>query len=338
METQIKKRIDWLDIAKGIAIICTIIGHSFGKNRIGVFIFSFHMPIFFILSGYTLKKIQFSEFTKAIFKDFKRLIIPVFVVFVIDFILQILFSNKSPFSLMKSDVKRFIWGTCNRGVGRLWFLVALFYSKFFFRIVLNKIQKYREIFLLLGTYIFSVPGLKIELPQNLDLIFVAMLFMDAGYILRNSVDENSPKIEKLGIGCFFVWVFLVWNHKVYTDLAQRLYPPLAIVAALCGSLCVIQLSKIFECSKFLTKIIGFFGKWSLDLLCIHQLDGYFSKYVNLFTFKEGVKLAKLNPYIHCCVNLLLNILILLAWTGIRYMVMKIYKSSKHTLTKGRVTG
>ncbi len=46
MKTQIKKRIDWLDIAKGIAIICTIIGHSFGKNRIGVFIFPFHMPIF----------------------------------------------------------------------------------------------------------------------------------------------------------------------------------------------------------------------------------------------------------------------------------------------------
>ena len=116
METQIRKRIDWLDIAKGIAIISTIIGHSFGKNRIGVFIFSFHMPIFFILSGYTLKKIQFSEFTKAIFKDFKRLIIPIFVVFTIDFMLQILFFNKAPFSLLKSDVKKIIWGTCNRGV------------------------------------------------------------------------------------------------------------------------------------------------------------------------------------------------------------------------------
>ena len=337
METQIRKRIDWLDIAKGIAIICTIIGHSFGKNRIGVFIFSFHMPIFFILSGYTLKKIQFSEFTKAIFKDFKRLIIPVFVVFTIDFMLQILFFNKAPFSLLKSDVKKIIWGTCNRGVGKLWFLVALFYSKFFFRIVLNTIPKYREIFLLIGTYIFSVPGLKIELPQNFDLIFVAMLFMDAGYILRNSVDENSPKIEKFGILCFFVWIYLVWNQKVYTDLAQRLYPPLAIVAALCGSLCVIQLSKLFECSKFITKIIGFLGKWSLDLLCIHQLDGYWRKYLNYFSFQENIKLAKLNPYIHCCVNLLLNIFILLAWVGIRYLVIKIYKYSKIALTKERTT-
>ena len=56
METQIKKRIDWLDIAKGIAIICTIIGHSFGKNRIGVFIFSFHMPIFFNKAPFSLLK------------------------------------------------------------------------------------------------------------------------------------------------------------------------------------------------------------------------------------------------------------------------------------------
>ena len=54
IQTQNQKRIDWLDIAKGIAILCIIIGHSFGKNRIGVFIFSFHMPLFFILSGYTM--------------------------------------------------------------------------------------------------------------------------------------------------------------------------------------------------------------------------------------------------------------------------------------------
>ena len=194
METIDKKRIDWLDIAKGIVIICTIIGHSVGKDRIIVFIFSFHMPLFFILSGYTIKKIPLSQFKKATIKDFIRLIIPIFVVFAIDFILQILFFDKSAFSLIKTDIKKFIWGTCNRGVGRLWFLVALFYSKFFFRLVLNKIPKYREIFLLVGTYIFSVPGLKIETPQNLDLIFVAMLFMDIGYHFRNSIDENYKKM------------------------------------------------------------------------------------------------------------------------------------------------
>ena len=75
------------------------------------------------------------------------------------------------------------------------------------------IPKYREIFLLIGTYIFSVPGLKIEIPQNLDLVFVAMLFMDIGYHFRNSIDENSKKIEKIGLVAFFIWVIFNMGKK-----------------------------------------------------------------------------------------------------------------------------
>jgi len=102
-----------------------------------------------------------------------------------------------------------------------------------------------------------------------------------------------------------------------------LYSPLAIIAALCGSLCVIQLSKVFECGKFLTKVIGFFGKWSLDLLCIHQLDVYWSKCLNYFSFQEEIKLAKLNPYIHCAVNLIVNILVLMIWVGIKHCILTV---------------
>jgi len=47
------KIIPWISIAKGIAILCVVAGHTFApdsyKNRI---IFSFHMPLFFILAGY----------------------------------------------------------------------------------------------------------------------------------------------------------------------------------------------------------------------------------------------------------------------------------------------
>lgn len=42
-----KERILWIDVAKGIAIVLMIIGHTvqFG-NPIRNFIFSFHMPLF----------------------------------------------------------------------------------------------------------------------------------------------------------------------------------------------------------------------------------------------------------------------------------------------------
>lgn len=51
------KRIDYIDIVKGITIILMIIGHvSNIPTILRTFIFSFHMPLFFIISGYTFKK------------------------------------------------------------------------------------------------------------------------------------------------------------------------------------------------------------------------------------------------------------------------------------------
>ena len=53
-----KKRLAFPDAAKGMAIIAVIIGHSLSLHSTDVthilnnFIFSFHMPLFFMVSGY----------------------------------------------------------------------------------------------------------------------------------------------------------------------------------------------------------------------------------------------------------------------------------------------
>lgn len=88
MEYSEKKRIAWIDISKGIAILCTIVGHCIGKNKIGIFIFSFHMPLFFVLSGYTLKKTAVADISRATAKDFRRLYVPVIAVVLIDFLVR----------------------------------------------------------------------------------------------------------------------------------------------------------------------------------------------------------------------------------------------------------
>ena len=48
-----RKRIQWLDIAKGLAIILMILGHTSIPKFAADFIWLFHMPLFFIASGYT---------------------------------------------------------------------------------------------------------------------------------------------------------------------------------------------------------------------------------------------------------------------------------------------
>ena len=49
-----KKRIDFIDVAKGISIICIIIGHL-SINEINRFVFTFHVPIFFLITGWFIK-------------------------------------------------------------------------------------------------------------------------------------------------------------------------------------------------------------------------------------------------------------------------------------------
>lgn len=55
-----KNRIKWIDYAKAITIIMVIVGHAIGEyslkyKEIEVIIYSIHIPLFFILSGYTFK-------------------------------------------------------------------------------------------------------------------------------------------------------------------------------------------------------------------------------------------------------------------------------------------
>jgi len=52
------KRIAYLDVAKGIGILLVVLGHKYIKGSLpglGKFIFSFHLPFFFLLSGMFFK-------------------------------------------------------------------------------------------------------------------------------------------------------------------------------------------------------------------------------------------------------------------------------------------
>ena len=49
-------RIDYLDITKGFGIFCIVIGHNEVTQWLNDWVYSFHVPLFFILSGYFCKQ------------------------------------------------------------------------------------------------------------------------------------------------------------------------------------------------------------------------------------------------------------------------------------------
>lgn len=80
-------RQEYIDIAKGLGILCVVYGHTFGFDEFGNFVYLFHMPLFFILSGAFLgmRKGVVGE----VYNKTKRLLIPYVIFTVVAFPIQI---------------------------------------------------------------------------------------------------------------------------------------------------------------------------------------------------------------------------------------------------------
>lgn len=73
------KRQEYIDIAKGIGILFVVIGHLTDSD-VQSFIYLFHMPLFFFLSG-----LLFHDSDNFVCKKITQLIIPFFVFSIISF-------------------------------------------------------------------------------------------------------------------------------------------------------------------------------------------------------------------------------------------------------------
>lgn len=68
------KRIDYIDTAKGIATILVILGHLSVTPKIIVnSLYTFHIPLFFLLSGFVLNLDKFSSYKLFILDKTKKL-------------------------------------------------------------------------------------------------------------------------------------------------------------------------------------------------------------------------------------------------------------------------
>ena len=133
------KRLEYVDVAKALAILLVILGHSpIGCiPYLGKAIYSFHMPIFFIAAGMFLRPMKIQEAFK---KYFRRLMIPYFVTCFIAFLtISFIIIWKEPIvtNWAADFFLRAAFGSggfCSRYlsnvpiIGPLWFLWCMFWA------------------------------------------------------------------------------------------------------------------------------------------------------------------------------------------------------------------
>lgn len=114
-------RYDFVDLLKVLAILLVVIGHFSNDLTTRRFVYSFHIPLFFILSGFLYKK-------RTVGVEFKRSIISLLLPYFIYglFIISALYVAHKDTSCL---VESFITGNLDiisNPLCPLWFLIVLF--------------------------------------------------------------------------------------------------------------------------------------------------------------------------------------------------------------------
>lgn len=116
-------RYNYIDYAKGFAIICVILGHTLESTH--KFVFLFHMPLFFIISGLWAYKNNKMEPLQFIKKSIRNILLPWSVLYLLMITARIIVGviiNENNFEVVVYDMLRSVlYG----GYG-LWFLPVLF--------------------------------------------------------------------------------------------------------------------------------------------------------------------------------------------------------------------
>lgn len=282
MNQNTKNRIMWIDIAKAIAILAMIIGHTFlYGTTIRNLIFSFHMPLFFILTGFTMKDLTgWKDYLKQIKKDIIRIIAPCMAFQTINLLLVIFINRIEPGEAFLHFIWQLIWASAvdvngYPALGALWFLVVLFWSKTYYslvRLLLGKDYSY-IIFLLGGAFGILLSLYHIYLPQSWDIVFIVALFLWIGRYLKDHLGIFERYTEIISIVAVCIWTYL-WVKGIYIEIGTRSYPEsvLCIVESICGCLCIFTFSKALEYKKILAGYLSYIGRATLIILGVHHLD------------------------------------------------------------------
>lgn len=271
------KRIDEVDILKGIGIILMITGHIEFGSVYDKWIHSFHMPMFFIISGFLfhVKDVSLFNFIK---RKSKPLLIPYFLFALIHYLFWIILclikNNLSISNLLNPLEHIFFINTSGMPIaGALWFLTSLFLVEIIYFIILKNFSSSWRRFLV---FIFSILGCIIpkyfRLPFGADISFMAIGLFEIGYALKMIYEKKTIEYKSFSF-IFIILASIICFFNGYVNVRNGEYSNVVLYYS-CASLMTIGLfciCKIWTNNTYLKSELKFVGKNSIVYVCLNQL-------------------------------------------------------------------
>lgn len=282
-------RKSFIDIAKGIGIILVALGHLDTDGQMSrELIYSFHLPLFFIISGAlaSKKKTNFKDYFQ---KNFKTLYVPYLVFVVIDTVLFAAihyFTGEAIVPAIRNNALALLgfgFKCINRPV---WFLFALFLIKsVYYFVSKNKAVKYitaiacagfvfvaAKIDILYGClYLIALPGLFFYILGSE--MRTCILKMDEAF--ENILHKNNKYavyiVGSLGVIASLAFLTLSAHKNGSIDMTVFQYHNAVLYFAnsILGSFFVLAVSVLLAKLKFIPKALIFYGRNSIIVMLCH---------------------------------------------------------------------
>lgn len=205
-----QKRIEWIDRCRGIAILMVVAGHILDEGLLKQWIYSFHMPLFFFLTGVILneKGDKYESASAFLRKKVCTLIYPYFTFSFLSLLYRLVFE--------KALVGRGILYTLTfNGIAVLWFLPALFIAEtvcfFICKIKRRWIAVFFCIFCAIITWCFSLfdfqtqPGIYYWAGYLIN-IWNRGLIGSVFVIFGKGISYSYKKIKNTLSNCSLLWI------------------------------------------------------------------------------------------------------------------------------------
>ena len=297
----------FIDVAKGLGILFIVLGHVVPNAWMNQILYSFHVPLFFILSGFTYQ--CKSDKKRFYVSKGKRLLIPYFVFAVISIVIFFVMAkivHISEDARILPNLAGMLYGNSNTGYMMwnrpLWFLPCLFCSFVFldsFETVIRNLPSGKKNLFRLG-FILGMWALGLilncclvewNLPFHLESAVFLVGFSEVGVLLswivkQCAITETIHKENRIpallgAVALLVIGLGLCWaNGSV--DIRSHHFgkiPVLLPCIAVCFCGATIWLSMILEKSR----VLALLGASSLAIMLMHKFPILFFQMIVPFT-------------------------------------------------------
>lgn len=270
-----KQRLEYVDLLKTVGILFMILGHVQFGDYFDVYVHSFHMPLFFFISGFLFNLDRNKVGSVYAGKKIKSLLMPYLLwgalYEVIGYIMNI------------GQLKSFIFNNIYEVPigGAIWFLTALFFTELIGYVLI----KFTKSYIGFAISIFLVIVIRFagfNLPLSIDSALVGTIFYLVGYYCREYILETYKKIlsnKMLTTAVILALIIVSILVAMYTPLVSmrtneygnvfRFFMIAIVLTTLWFFVCY-MLSASLKNEKIM-RGLTYIGRNSITFVCVNQL-------------------------------------------------------------------